>query len=178
MPPSVAELLQGGHSSGRSRRNRKLYHNVGCIREGERNHTLTSLAGRLRQTPLSPAGIRAALHVERCRPQLDDREVDRIASSAESWKSPPSWLMDPLAFASDDELSPSDRHVLVALCHHANHEGRAHPGIDRLARMTGYSRPTVIAATKRLEQAGRIRVQRKHHTVNRYQLLDCQSRRP
>jgi len=150
MPPSVADVLHDANNSKRSgsRRNRKLYRYAGCIREGERNQTLTSLAGRLRQTPLSTDGIQAALHAEnrrRCRPQLDEREIDRIANSAAKWDSPPAWLVDPLTFANDDEPSPSDRHVLIALCHHANHEGRAHPGINRLARMTGYSRPTVIA---------------------------------
>jgi hypothetical protein len=176
MPLAVAKFLDVDQARRTtSRGKRALHRNAGCINEGERNHTLTSLAGRLRQTALSPEAIRAALHVEnrrRCQPQLDECEVDRIASSAARWDAPPAWLIAPLAFANDEGLSSSDRHVLIALCSHANDQGRAHPGIDRLASMTGYSRPTVISAIKRLENAGRISVTRARRTVNRYQLLE------
>jgi len=54
------------------------------IPEGQRNATLTSLAGSLRRKGLSPAAIEAALLAEnrqRCEPPLDEGEVRRIAGS-------------------------------------------------------------------------------------------------
>ncbi len=54
------------------------------IPDGQRNVTLTSLAGRLRRDGLSEAAIAAALQVtnsERCDPPLDGPEVEKIARS-------------------------------------------------------------------------------------------------
>ncbi len=54
------------------------------IPEGQRNTTLTSLAGSLRRVGLSEAAMLAALGVmneERCDPPLDEREVAKIAQS-------------------------------------------------------------------------------------------------
>ncbi len=54
------------------------------ILEGQRNTTLTSLAGKLRHDGLSERAILAALLVvneERCDPPLDEREVTKIAQS-------------------------------------------------------------------------------------------------
>jgi hypothetical protein len=52
--------------------------------EGSRNAALTQLAGKLRRDGLSSAAIEGALletNRERCRPPLDDHEVQRIARS-------------------------------------------------------------------------------------------------
>lgn len=54
------------------------------IAQGQRNSELTSIGGKLRQGGLSQSAIEAALRVvnqERCRPQLDEDEVSKIASS-------------------------------------------------------------------------------------------------
>lgn len=54
------------------------------IAEGERNHTLTSLAGSLRHRGLDASTIEAALlavNQEKCRPPLPDDEIRRIAQS-------------------------------------------------------------------------------------------------
>jgi hypothetical protein len=54
------------------------------IREGQRNSSLTSLAGGMRQKGLSQSAIEAALLVEnqkRCEPPLPESEVLRIAKS-------------------------------------------------------------------------------------------------
>ncbi|MDD3580091.1 MAG: bifunctional DNA primase/polymerase [Desulfobacca sp.] len=54
------------------------------ILDGQRNLTLTSLAGTMRRRGFGEAAIRAALEVEnraRCQPPLDDAEVARIARS-------------------------------------------------------------------------------------------------
>lgn len=56
----------------------------GAIAEGQRNASLTSLAGSLRRRGLSEAGILAALQAEntlRCSPPLPDAEVRTIAAS-------------------------------------------------------------------------------------------------
>ena len=54
------------------------------IPEGQRNSTLTSLAGTMRQRGMTTSAIRAALAEEnatRCTPPLGDEEVNRIAHS-------------------------------------------------------------------------------------------------
>lgn len=54
------------------------------ITEGNRNASLTSLAGKLRHAGLSAPAIHAALQVanrERCAPPLTDAEVSRVADS-------------------------------------------------------------------------------------------------
>ena len=54
------------------------------IPEGYRNKTLTSQAGHMRQVGMTVEEIAPALHAinsRRCRPPLDDREVDGIARS-------------------------------------------------------------------------------------------------
>ena len=54
------------------------------IRQGERNGTLTSLAGSMRRRGMSERAILAALLEEnrrRCSPPLEDAEVEQIAAS-------------------------------------------------------------------------------------------------
>jgi hypothetical protein len=54
------------------------------IRDGQRNATLASLAGTMRNRGMSQESITAALLAEnrsRCQPPLDDAEVERIAES-------------------------------------------------------------------------------------------------
>jgi hypothetical protein len=54
------------------------------IPRGKRNPTLTSLAGSMRRRGMGEAEILAALRVanrERCRPPLDEEEVERVAKS-------------------------------------------------------------------------------------------------
>jgi len=56
----------------------------GTIPEGQRNGTLCSLAGTMRARGMSYESILAALQAEnrsRCKPPLDEREVERIAKS-------------------------------------------------------------------------------------------------
>ena len=61
---------------------------LGVISEGERNVTLTSLAGSLRRRGLDPETILEALRVvnaRKCQPPLPDEELQRIAGSAAKW---------------------------------------------------------------------------------------------
>jgi len=62
----------------------------GAIPDGQRNTTLTSMAGYLRRAGLSEDEIRAALRVaniQRCHPPLADAEVDKIAWSVSRYES-------------------------------------------------------------------------------------------
>ena len=59
------------------------------ILDGQRNLTLTSLAGTMRRRGFGEAAIRAALEVEnrtRCQPPLDDAEIVRIARSVRRYR--------------------------------------------------------------------------------------------
>lgn len=53
-----------------------------------------------------------------------------------------------------------DRFVLLAIATHANEDGVAWPSLDTLQRLTGISRPTLLRAIKRLEEANGIVVDR------------------
>jgi predicted P-loop ATPase len=64
--------------------------------EGKRNAGLTATAGRLRRAGLPVEAIAAALKVEnhqRCRPPLDDAEVERIAASVARYEPAPRELV-------------------------------------------------------------------------------------
>lgn len=59
------------------------------IPEGERNSTLTSLAGSMRRKKMGEEAIRAALLVEnteKCDPPLDEAEVEKVAASVAKYK--------------------------------------------------------------------------------------------
>ena len=64
--------------------------------------------------------------------------------------------------------------VYAAIAQHANREGYAWPSLDRLAEMTGWSRPTVVKAVKMLESSGAISKERRQVSgfkqSNRYHL--------
>ena len=62
---------------------------VGPITEGQRNDTLTSLAGSLRRAGFSAEAMYAALAEEnqkRCDPPLPDKEIKKIADSVSNYK--------------------------------------------------------------------------------------------
>jgi energy-coupling factor transporter ATP-binding protein EcfA2 len=63
------------------------------IREGQRNQTLTSLAGTMRRRGMSEAAIRQALQIhnaQSCVPPLPEEEVTRIAASVARYAPAPS----------------------------------------------------------------------------------------
>lgn len=84
------------------------------IPDGERNATLTSIAGLLRRGGLDAEAIEAAVRVvnlKRCRPPLEDDEVHRIAHSVARYEptEATSWRVgaaakDPAAFTSIEPL--------------------------------------------------------------------------
>ena len=77
------------------------------IPEGERDNTLTSLAGTMRRRGMAEAEIFAALKVtnaERCKPPLDEQDVVRIAKSIAS-KAP---AERPVAAVSEAEAPETD----------------------------------------------------------------------
>ena len=64
-------------------------HSDETIPEGKRNATLTSLAGTMRRRSMSPEAIQVALLQEnqrRCRPPLDEKEVEMIVKSISSYE--------------------------------------------------------------------------------------------
>jgi putative DNA primase/helicase len=81
-PPWLIRLI----SQGRERRTRARQEAADgeLIAEGQRNGVLTSMAGVMRHVGFSASAILAALATEnasRCRPPLDDDEVQKIATS-------------------------------------------------------------------------------------------------
>jgi Bifunctional DNA primase/polymerase, N-terminal/Primase C terminal 1 (PriCT-1)/Helix-turn-helix domain len=137
-----------------------------AIPQGERNSTLTRLAGTLRLVLPYAEGIAPALHAineERCRPPLPRDEVEQIARSARRWHALP-WLTCPRQFFADERLSKSARGVLRAICDHANASGTARPSYRAITRLTGITSPTTIdKAITELEAADRLSARRSRH---------------
>ena len=78
-----------------------------AIPEGQRNTTLTSIAGRLRAAGRSVSDVETELkriNRERCQPSLDDGEVSKIAMSSERWA--------PAAGVGDPGLAERVREIL------------------------------------------------------------------
>ncbi|GIW51244.1 MAG: hypothetical protein KatS3mg081_0599 [Gemmatimonadales bacterium] len=86
LPPQFLEALKAA-----AKAHQPAGRLLGILPEGSRNVALTSLAGSLRRRGASEEAILAALRVEnatRCKPPLDDRELERIAASVAKY--PPS----------------------------------------------------------------------------------------
>src|SRR5712691_11265633 len=86
------------------------------IPDGQRDHTLTSMAGTMRRRGFGYEAILSALGIEnqaRCRPPLEDHDLRRIANSSQSWTpeaTESSWLpKDVMAWLAGDRapLEPS-----------------------------------------------------------------------
>jgi hypothetical protein len=81
--PSIPTWLHDMGTKGQSPQHQHQPH-IAIIPDSERNSTLASLAGTMRNRGMSPAAIEAALLQEnrvRCKPPLGDAEVSRIAAS-------------------------------------------------------------------------------------------------
>ena len=143
------------------------------ILEGERNVTLTQIAGRMRLVMQQGEGIAPALHAineQRCRGPLPRDVVEQIARSSQRWDGLP-WLTSPREFFADTRLSSTARHVLRVLCDHANSNGTCWPTHATITRQTSISSSTTITkAIKELEDAGRITVTRRKHKPNLYRI--------
>jgi len=78
------------------------------IPEGERNATLTSLAGTMQRRGMSPAATKAALIAEnaaRCNPPLTEAEVCAIVESVARYTSAVSIPVPPWGVSSDERLA-------------------------------------------------------------------------
>lgn len=60
----------------------------------------------------------------------------------------------------DEGIGPTDRLILLSLADHANDEGVCYPSVARLVRRTGLSERAVQTAIRRLEEAGRLKIER------------------
>jgi len=146
----------------------------GSIPEGRRNATLFRCAAGVRgRFGLGSEAILAILRSEncRCRPPLPARELEEIATSAAKFR-PPLWATDALAFSDDPSLSAHARHLLLALCGYARHDGVCWPGVRTLSARTGMAKDTIQKAIRQLEAARRISVDRSsrpsHYTLLPY----------
>lgn len=88
-PPWLLELLQRSQNIGTRKRSTG---ETRTIPEGQRNSTLTSMAGTMRRRGMAEESIEAALQVENeaaCDPPLDAAEVQTIAHSISSYEPEP-----------------------------------------------------------------------------------------
>lgn len=86
-PEWLLEALRPGVDTGKAQTHKS--DEIVPIPEGQRNATLTSMAGRLRRVGMDEAEIVAALSVrnrERCRPPLPESEVAKIAASVAQYE--------------------------------------------------------------------------------------------
>jgi bifunctional DNA primase/polymerase-like protein/helix-turn-helix protein/primase-like protein len=168
-PDSVNERLAAEHRASTQR----SVHLPTRIKDGQRNDTLTRIAGLMRLVVAPPEGILGALreiNIKRCRPRLPDDEVQEIAASAARWHALP-WLTSPREFFADDRLTSTQRHVLRALCDYADSGGECFPSIKTIAGATGLrSEQTVSKALERLAELGRIQIDRSAR-FHRYRIL-------
>jgi putative DNA primase/helicase len=90
LPDAIIELALANEKQKR-KAERAGDSNDGRIKDGQRNDTLTSLAGTMRRRGMSYEAILAALLEEnkRCDPPLDDREVETIARSVSGYDPAP-----------------------------------------------------------------------------------------
>lgn len=81
------------------------------------------------------------------------------------------WQLSEVVWSNQD-LTPTDKLVLLALVNHLNDEtGACYPSWDRLATRTGLSRRTISRTIARLEDEGFIDATRKPGTSTRYELF-------
>jgi putative DNA primase/helicase len=141
VPPELAALLSPKRA-GSKRGGSFTLAATGPIEQGYRNSTLFRLACSLRglagfgydelQTTLTLA------NELRCRPPLEEDEVERIARSAAKNDAAPLWATDPVAFAIDPALGSRERHLLVTLAKYANCEVGAGPVFGVYARIPAW----------------------------------------
>lgn len=143
--------------------------------EGDRNVTLTRMAGSMRRAGFTAAAIGAALqrqNADGCKPPLEASEVNRITRSAASWASGPPWVTDPRGFLEDDRLDLTARMVLMVLALHAGPSGEAWPSYDAITAVGGVPRRKIRRSLDLLEQTGRIEQMRRSRYGNRYRLTN------
>jgi putative DNA primase/helicase len=103
MAPAPAWLYELVRRARERRRREPLPSGDAPIPEGERNPTLTRLAGVMRRAAFSERAIAAALlttNTERCSPPLEEEDVQKIAWSVARYEpaqlmAPPIWEREP-----------------------------------------------------------------------------------
>jgi hypothetical protein len=171
LPPGLLALL----TEKQKRRNSS--HLPVAIERGTRNSTLFQLACGLRG--ISGLGFEECLAAVaranklRCKPPLDQDEVERIARAATGYDAAPLWATDPIAFAEDPTLGSKERHLLVVLARYCDDKGICWPGIRQLSAVTGMASSTVERATQGLASRSRITVEPRGRRKSKlYRLLD------
>jgi putative DNA primase/helicase len=130
------------------------------IFEGQRNSTLSSLAGTMRSRGMTETEIFAALTVtnnERCQPPLPEDEVEDIAKSAARYA--PTFLTEffqaPNAVFELD-INKHEKLVYLYICRCTNQGAPAFPGYGRIAKSCSMSRPIAVEAINNLVEKGLI----------------------
>jgi hypothetical protein len=144
--------------------------------EGARNDGLFLLACDAARAGLFEPEITAALlaaNASRCKPPLDEDEVQRIAGSAAKIKV----LATPRPGADkallDMKLGALPTLVYVALRTFANREGSCFPAVETVAKRAGIGRTATFSAIRTIEAAGLVLIaNRGLCNSNRYTLLD------
>lgn len=132
--------------------------------KGQRNRSLTSLAGGLHRKGHNPDEIRMylrALNASNCQPPLPDTEVEGIVTSVLCY---PNGIGHPWAFLCgwmQRGLSPNGYLLLSVLVRGADGDGKWSPNLSQLLAKTGFSKNTLYAARHELEQAGAIEVKER-----------------
>jgi len=83
------------------------------------------------------------------------------------------WKMMSHIWEKVQDVRPTAKYVLLCLVNHASGDGKrgyCWPGINRICRLTGLGRTTVIRALAELEEKGYIRREKKPGCVNVYRL--------
>ena len=82
------------------------------------------------------------------------------------------WLWINKRILEHKNLNASDKLVYSALAYFANEtDQKCYPSIEKLKKLTGLTRPTIIKAIRRLERVNAIRVERKEGRISIYYLL-------
>jgi hypothetical protein len=133
--------------------------------------------------------IEAALRVtngSRCKPPVPDGDIRYIARWTSKQSAGADWMLDSAGYVADlvrtgVALTPTQRHVLLTLCHRANPNGLVIGG-RWIETETGYGRAAVHRAIKALKGHGLMIVDGKSGRANRYRLdlpsLDSSDARP
>lgn len=164
-PPELLELAR--------ERIRRQAVSEAPIPEGTRVTTLVRIAGHfvshdVRGEPLAAA--LGAINRTRCKPPLNESEVDKIVISASKWDVAPPWITDPQSYVEDARLDTKAHVLLMTLAQRADADGLVRGG-DWLQQATTLHRNSITRAARELEDLGRIEIERKSQTANLYRLL-------
>ena len=132
------------------------------ITEGQRNHTLTRIAGKLKYEGREQVEIHRALQDANemcCRPLLPEGEVLNINNSVAKYSGGFSQI--PNSAWGRQELNIYEQSAYLYLCKCSNNGQEAYPSYAKIASQCRMSRKSAIKAIQGLESKGFIRVEHR-----------------